>query len=106
MQMPCRLVYSAEHTFFRLYCSDIYWTSGAHGEIRTPDLQILSSVALEHGGLIEPLLAIPHRMARFLLMWPDGRRKMARAPALHSQNEGSTLTSKIEIRSGLVPASE
>jgi hypothetical protein len=59
MQMPCRLVYSAGHTFFRLYCSDNYWTSGAHEEVRTPDLQIRSSVALEHGGLIEPLLAIP-----------------------------------------------
>ena len=42
MQMPCRLFYSAWHLFRRSNCADVYWTSDAPGEIRTPDPQIRS----------------------------------------------------------------
>ena len=44
MRMPCRFSYSAWHLFRRSNCADVYWTTGAPEEIRTPDPQIRSLV--------------------------------------------------------------
>jgi hypothetical protein len=44
MQMPCRLFYSAWHLLWRANYSDICWSYGAPGEIRTHDPQIRSPI--------------------------------------------------------------
>ena len=60
MQMPCRLSHSAWHLFRRSNSADVYWTSGAPEEIRTPDPQI-RSLLLNQGS---PLLCSSRSAAR------------------------------------------